>query len=49
MSGKDGRKKRAYRPPTIVTEQLFERRSLACGKGPRGRGRGGCARNQRVS
>jgi len=26
------RKKRPYTPPTIRTEQLYERKSLACGK-----------------
>jgi hypothetical protein len=49
MNRDGGGKKRPYRPPTVKTEQLFERRSLACGKLPRGRGRGGCGRNQRVS
>lgn len=42
-------KRRPYKPPAVKTEKLFERKSLACGKGPRGRPRGGCARNQRNS
>lgn len=41
--------RRPYNPPTVRTEKLYERQSLACGKYPRGRGRGGCARNQRNS
>jgi hypothetical protein len=44
-----GRKKRPYAPPELRTQKLFERQSLACGKWPRGRGRAGCARNQRNS
>ncbi len=26
------KKKRPYKPPTIRTEKVYERRSLACGK-----------------
>jgi hypothetical protein len=49
MASPSPKKRRAYRPPTVKTEKLFERRSLACGKGPRGLPRGGCGRNQRLS
>jgi hypothetical protein len=41
--------KRPYASPSIRTEKIYERRSLACGKMPRGFGRSGCARNQRNS
>jgi hypothetical protein len=49
MSAPGPKKRRAYRPPSVKTEKLFERKSLACSKGPLGRGRGGCGRNQRNS
>jgi len=35
MSKTGDKKKRPYRPPTLKTEKLFERRSLACGKANR--------------
>lgn len=29
---KERRDKKAYRPPTLRSQQVYERRSLACGK-----------------
>ncbi|MBS2021289.1 MAG: hypothetical protein JST92_02690 [Deltaproteobacteria bacterium] len=34
--------KKAYERPAIVSSELFERRALACGTQPSGRGQPGC-------